>query len=271
LGPTVSGEGGRWSPEILIREGASLAKEMGQKRPTVASSIAYGLLAAARRNPLRLNDQQQIRSLVRLALFAIDGDLPTPDAETIERVIDRFLRVVWPHLEEPTADFNRWYVGPHSNFFKALAGTGTDRIDPKLARAAFLEAGWLAYTYFSQCLAYFGQAFCRSLPQPLTCTERGIFDAIYVPQAYLGGLPLVLIFNGPFVLKPVFRDLWDRPGNEDLIGAWHRILAYWSEMDSLRRQADRRFKGARRHSGTVVREITNVDFDHVSTRRRRRR
>jgi hypothetical protein len=264
LGLNEKGEGRRWSVSQLTREGRERARIDGIEPTTSDVAIQYGLLAAAERNPF-FPAEKEIPSLVQMALFDFDRTETKREeerGELLERVESRYLELLNDHLDEPFADFDAWYNGPKSNLFKSLAkcaGYPDGKLDLNVVRGAFLLLGWRAYEYVADCVDYFVQAFMKSLPKPkrMSAEERQLFSQMYQRQAYLGGLPLVMILERSRLIGPPIQALWNNPTDGQLIGVLHRLLCYYAEMSTTRRQADRQFKKRSHGRKRPVRELTN--------------
>lgn len=74
LGLVSHGEGRRWGIDRLKTEGRAIANGLGNDRPSEQDQIELGLFAAAKRNPLTLNSNEEVKGLVRMALY--DGVSP---------------------------------------------------------------------------------------------------------------------------------------------------------------------------------------------------
>lgn len=269
LGSKQAGAGRRLSVDRLIEMGRRAAIEDGIRVPTEADAITYGLFEAARLNPLRLPDGDT-NSLVRMALFDFSrlGERVTEDV--IGEVSLRLKDAVRDHDQDGQDKFNQWFRGGKSNLVKSLAnrtGYPLGKLDHAQTRRALVELGWRGFRVVGDCLGAFALAFARSLHKPLTEVERQRFQAMYLPQAYLGGLPLHLLHDRIQLLKPVLAGMLDDPANDQLIGTLHRMLLYWAEMMPVRREADRLSK---RPSSGGPSQRTQLDFDKQQVQRTRR-
>ena len=251
VGRTETGAGRSWNARILREEGRARAREVGVERFTARVEIACGLLVAAERNPLELEDSE-VPSLVRMALFApADEDEPLSD-ECIDEVFGRLMDLLNAHRHDSEDEYQRWYAGPSSNLFRAIAGRG---MTTSVVRKAMLQLGWQAYEYVTNCVSYFIQAFVRSLPQPMTADERELLGHMYQPQPYLGGLPMIFLLERQQFIAPVIGRLWESLGDAQTIRVLHRLLDYYREMAIDRRRVDLTSAHRRAH-----REITHTDL-----------
>ncbi len=87
LGTTADGRRRKWSIRQLLECGREAARASGITRPATRQCIIYGLLAAARLNPLRITGKN-LQLLVRMALY----DLPSgkrPPRKLVNQVSER--------------------------------------------------------------------------------------------------------------------------------------------------------------------------------------
>ena len=243
LGLDSEGHGQRWSIAELIRRGRELVKDRGFQCPTNKIAIEYGVLAAAHLRPLHVVEPK-VLPLVRMALFDIDS-IGDPPAALLETVTQRLLKSVFPRDNEGLAQFEKRFFPGKSNLIKALADqrhSPGGELPHDQVRQAVLHLGWQSFLYMSSVLQAFCHSFRQTLPTPLTPGERRLFDSMYLPQPYFGGLPLLLLKERGGIIKAVIADLWDDPQNTELIMVLHRLLAIYAEVATNRRTADRRFK-----------------------------
>ncbi len=105
-------------------------------------------------------------------------------------------------------------------------------------RLALLDIGWEAYSFVSRCLGCQMRAFANALPNPLGSLERDIFDQMHLPQAHLGGLPLILLADRFDFCWVAIRDVVENPGDRVKISILHRMLDYYADLVRARRKAD---------------------------------
>jgi hypothetical protein len=261
IGLDARGQGRRWTVAELIRQGRGQKSPGGQTDLSPEEAIAGGLLAAARLDPIdpASLSEAEGRALVRLALFDLGpGDGPlAPEVKTT--VTDRFLRLLEGHIGDDTAAFDGWFFEARADLIRCIAGQRKEGgpIDREAVREALLELVWDSFTYVGDCVALQMDAFDRALPEPLVEEERRAFDAFYARQAYLGGLPLVMLRERFDFLHGALLDLLDDPADPGRIGVLLRLLEYYSTMVARRREADRAAKrrgpGASRGSSGTAR------------------
>jgi hypothetical protein len=100
------------------------------------------------------------------------------------------------------------------------------------------------------------QAFLQALPRPLCAKERAWFGALYFKQPHLGGLPLILLRDRFDLLRGAALDIMAAPEETGPIGVLLRLLHYYEEMVSQRREVDRGYRRRGHHreaSGRVAR------------------
>lgn len=257
IGRTASGAGKPWSVNHLLEEGRRAARELGISTPTEADAVTYGLYAAARLNPLRIPDRDQVSSLMRMALYDYSRiESRVSDAER-EEVLLRFRDLIREHLHDERQQFWGWFAGGHSNLIKAIANrrdSSGRKLSPAVVKRALHDLGWRGYQQVGECIEAFARAFARALPLPHRAQEIAYLEALYCRQDYLGGLPLVLVMERQALIRPAVLELWENPADEATIGALHQALSYFTEMVEVSRKADRTQKqnvpGLCIHDGT---------------------
>jgi hypothetical protein len=241
IGLDPNRQGKRWTVSELIRRGRDSAVKGGDLKPSQAQCIAAGLLEAARLAPLDPNSlsEAESRGLVRGALFAA-GPADVVDELTRQRVKDRLIAALSSHLEDETEAFNRWFFENGNELFHQIAKQVKNggKIDREVVRNVFLDLVFDAYTYIAGCFCYQMQAFVQALPAPLDARERAWFEALYFNQPYLGGLPLVLLRDRFDFLKGAALEVMAAPEDPGTIGVLLRLLNYYEEMVTKRRDAD---------------------------------
>lgn len=252
LGLDALGRGQRWSVADLLRHGRQQAREAGIDEPNEETAIRYGLFAAAERNPLFVDKQEEVESLVRLALFAPTDCTESLADRQVAQVYERLTYLLDRHRFDSREDLNRWLRGGHSNLPKAIANRNMDK---DIVGKALQQLGWQAHRYVADCVARFFRTFQSALAQPLNPCEREIMGHMYMPQPYLGGLSLLLMYNRAGCFSPIFDRLWSSPGDPTAVKILHRLFWYYVEMSDKRRDADRRSKRKHGHN-----EIANTDF-----------
>lgn len=249
FGYNLAGRGPRWTVDRLLETGDEVASEAIGRRPTTAESIAHGLFAAARLSPARLNTADA-RDAVRLALFDSNTLIARPRRRLVACVQDRLYRLLDRHLDESQADFDEWFFPAGGRNLLAAIARQPNRSGGVLSKeevaGALLHLAWDAYLRLAECLGAFGQAFAAALPQRLTRREQTLYDVLMMPHRYFGGLPRWLLMERVEFLKPVLEALLRDPKDRELVGALHRLLAWYPEMVRKRREADRLNKRRRR-------------------------
>ena len=88
-----------------------------------------------------------------------------------------------------------------------------------------------------------------------------MFEAIYFKQAYLGGLPLILLRDRFAFLKGAILDIFAAPGDPGPVGVLLRLLQYYEEMATVRREVDRGLKRREIHNRATGRVARDLPFD----------
>jgi hypothetical protein len=251
LGLAADGTGTTWNPARLLREGEKLAEAESVSIRTTAQKINYGLLAAARLNPMFDLNPKQIKALVRLALFQLGPIAEKISAETRRHVDARLITALKKHLTDDHKEFDDWFLGPHNSLVHQIAKqrlAAGGELDRYHVYQVLLDRGWEAYQYVARCLDAQFRAIMESITPPLTPHERFCFKQRYCRQPYWGGLPFLLLLPRLDVLRPVAHLHFGRPATlrSDWVPTAHRLLEYYIEMANRRREVDR-FRKKRAH------------------------
>jgi hypothetical protein len=241
IGEDAQGEGKPWSLDDLLDRGRREARAQGILTPRGVDCVRNGLLAAARRNPLRL-PPDQVPPLVKMALYDPAG-LPKPRAEEQAEVVRRARDAMRPNRSDSQAAFGRWFWGPKNSFVKQVARQRRAPggvMDDDLVRRALLEQGWLAYRQVGDCVDAMLDHFRRLLPGPLDDFETRRFERVHLRQPCFGGLPSLMLAERFPLLYPILEDVWVQPDNREAVAVMHRLLHYYEEMAPRRREEDRR-------------------------------
>lgn len=258
IGRDSNDRGRTWTVGQLLKLGRQAAVEAGIANPTAEIAAPYGFWEAAKLNPLDA-DQEHALTLVRLALFQANQGKPAPSGAVMQMVTERLLHAVHRHLEDTADDFNAWFSGPKSSLLKLLSAKADQRGEPVSrdeVRQALLELGWESYKYLSSCIHATMRYIENSLE--LRSEERALFEHVFLPQWYYGGLPLMLLAERGDFLKPVILRIWESPDDPNLVPILHRMLFYYGRIVVERREADRRTKAKRagvRGSGMLGQEV----------------
>jgi hypothetical protein len=240
--------GERWSVRELTRHGAEKARAAGWSSPTSEQRIQFGLMEAARLRPLVVPVTKALM-LVRSALFDVGQTFDKLDPELIEMVSERTLEAMDRHLQDDSPRFDQWFGGPKSSFVHQIAKKKKSRggeLEEDRVREALLFLGWQAHQYVSKCLHAQMRTVQNALPVTLTEREKLIFEHTYLPQPYLGDLPLALLIDRFDVLKGILGEMWEQlPDIAGLVPVFHRLLDYYSTMAVRRREVDRQRKRRR--------------------------
>jgi hypothetical protein len=266
IGMPPDGQGKRWSVAQLMKHGRQHATNLGESNADPARCIAAGLFVAASRDPLDPGalTEEKARVLVRIALFDLGPDVPAPDADTREGVTESFLAALEQHLPDDTETFNRFFFEGRDALIRRLAkqkryGGPYPR---ELVRKVLLDLVYDAYQSVGQCVGAQMRAFLRALPTPLDESESAWFKALYLGQPELGGLPLVMLRDRFTFLREAVLAVMNDPNEGRHLGVLLRLIHYYGEMVSLRREVDRSYKRRSQHrntKGQVARTDSLID------------
>ncbi len=265
MGP--EGNHGRWSVDELIRRGHAELAAGGGHVSGPGACIAAGLHAAARLDPLDPAGLSEADALThaRLALFDL-GPAPGGVGPAVKEIVtDRLLALLEAHLADGTDDFDRFFFDEREDIVHRISKQrkAGGPIPREVVRQALLELVWDSYRYVGDCVSTQMQAFLRTLPTPPTAEERAAFEALYCKQPYLGGLPVVMLWNRFDFLRGAVVDLLADPHDGRRIGVLLRLIQFYAEMTGKRRQVDRSYSKRRPRPGEGggVPGIRGIDGD----------
>ncbi len=269
VGQTAGGEGDPRTPERLLREGEAEARRQGIYNPDESEQVRYGLLCAARRDPLPVEDAGEVEGLVRFALYEAvpEGDRTVPGVN--ELILGRLLLAVPPHLADSNEAFDGWLLGANNSLVAQLAKQKRAEGGPlerDVVRRALQDLGWEAYRYVADCVHTMLHVFRRLVVPALTERERGLFDHMHLKQPHFGNLPFALLAERIPLLLPVLEEVWGNPADRQTIGVMHRLLAYYGEMASQRRALDRHAQAAcagGAHAGKTAVTVSYSESDDL--------
>jgi hypothetical protein len=247
IGLDAQGQGRRWTISELTRRGGEAARGAGLAKPSSAERIRFGLLEAARLNPLPIAEAK-VPLLVRSALFNVSPTADDLDPTLFHLVEERLLEALQHHLADTSEAFDKWFLGPKSSLVYQLAKKRRSRggeLDLDRVREALLRLGWDAYRYVGDCIGVQMQAVEQALPGDFTTTERALFAQMHLPQPYFGNLPLVLLVERFGFMKDVLWEMWGDLPDQRRVAVLHRLLDYYAQMAAKRREVDRALKGPR--------------------------
>ncbi len=263
VGHTADGRGHRWSVKELVDRGREAAEDARYRNPTNKHAIHFGLFEAARLNPLEI-PESEVPNLVRLALYDIAPSEAPPDRELAAIVEERLLSAVFRHLGDNTDQFNQWFSGRDNSVVKQIAQQKNQPggvLKQEDVRRALLHLGLKAYEYVGECLHCLMRTIKISIPDSLGKEESRLFELMYEKQPCFGNLPMALLAERMGFMRRAILGIWETPVDKSHVGVLHRLLQYYAEMASRRRQADRQIKErspAVEEDSGEVKAITNT-------------
>jgi hypothetical protein len=275
VGENDPASGKLWCLDRLLDEGRKEARERGVSKPSASDCVCYGLLRAARLNPLQPKTSD-VPGLLRMALY----DPPPPlklkakdlkskakeKAAVTAQVIERVLEAVEPHLVDTSDHFLSWFQGPNNSFVAQIAKrvrAPGGALDRAVVCKVLSDEGWRAYQYVADCVHVALYRFRRLLPEPLNEVENRAFERMHLKQPFFGGLPSLMLAERFPQLNPILTDVWEEEDNGEAVAIMHRLLYYYSEMAAARRATDRLTQS--RKAGTRNRGHITVDVELPST------
>ncbi len=275
IGQDAQGRGRRWTIGELTRRGEEAARTDGIAKPNSAQRIRYGLLEAARLNPLPIA-ADKASLLVRSALFELGPTADDVEEKIINIVAERMIKAFRPHLQDDTAKFRKWFLDPKNSIVHQIAKKSRShggRLAEDEVRAAMLQLGWQGYRSVGDCISMQMQALRQAVTGGVTPQEREIFNQMHLPQPHFGGLPMILVPDWLGFIRNVLREMWEGMPMEEVVPVLHRLLDYYAEMATKRREADRTRKRPKGrafdeqiHSPRQEDNKARVIFEHLRER-----
>ena len=272
IGLSANGLGKRWSVSELLRRGR---EALGKVSASVDGEavIHAGIVAAARINPIAIEalTYDEARRLIRLALFDLGpATTNTLDGAIGQRVMVRLSEAIQKHVDLSTEDFHTWFFGNRDNLIKQIAQrrTGGGPIEREAVRQILLEVGFRSYEYVAQAMQFAMDAMSQSYSPQLTTAERSLFEALYFARLELGGFSCFMLHSQFHNLREIILETMNSPKGTTIQGILMRALQFLSEMNSKRREADRRYKSAaksRNARGQLARTSSLRDGDGART------
>jgi hypothetical protein len=178
--------------------------------------------------------------MLRFVLFDL-GPANAVDKTTRRRVRDRFIEAVRRHRDDSHEAFQRWLTKNFDNVVHQISKkTKPDGpIDRVTVRQAIVEDSFESHFEVAESMDVGMKAFAASLRIPLNRDEKIAFATCYQSQPWLGGLTLLMLnAHFPF-LRPAVIELLNDPRSTEARGTLVRMLLFYGEMASKRREADR--------------------------------
>ncbi|MHB1425249.1 MAG: hypothetical protein ACYC3I_18925 [Gemmataceae bacterium] len=257
IGRNSSGQDKSWTLDQLLDKGRKEAHQHGVLRPGGTDCVRYGLLRAARLNPLRI-PPDEVAALFRMALFNSPGDKKI-EPRLNEQVIERILNTLQPHLSDNPHEWKNWFQGPKNSLISQIAKQKRalgGELEPDIVKQVFSNQGWLAYQYVADCVHTALYCFRQLLRVPLNEIENRAFERMHLKQICFGGLPSMMLAERFPQLQLILPDVLGDEDNSGAIAIMHRLLEYYAEMAVARRSADRltkaRTKGTRRKGHITI-------------------
>jgi hypothetical protein len=232
----------------LLAAGKDAAEAAGIAKPNTSDKITYGLYSLAKQFPARCAPNT-CDALLRLALFDLDWQASRVDDDLLAAVEERLIAALKSHIDDDRTKFEKWFRGAGSSLIQQIAKQVKAEGGPlprEQVMSAMLELGWRSYGYVAQCVGTQMHFFRMALPSPLNDRETKLFDLIYQPQPFFANLPLLLLGPRLTLLKPAILEIMSGSGDEDIVGAIHRLLMLHSSLSMTIRKEDRARKSSRK-------------------------
>lgn len=229
-----------WGIDKLKTKGEELARACGYERPSMRQTIEYGLFAAAKSDPLLIENPEQVAGLLRIALYN-ERNTCDCDHQTRDWIEGEILKAINAHLGDTQEEYNEWFWGSKNSFLKQIARKKCPygNVTNSMVRKVLLDSGWWSYTFVADCVHAQMRYFQNALLNPLKEQERQIFEMVYQKQSDLADLPLLLLSERISFLKAPLMAVLDGQNDFEFAGTVHQLLYYYSQMSDSRRGADR--------------------------------
>lgn len=240
LGSSSAKTGQPWGIPELMSEVKALAKGSKVTFQSYTDYIEYGLFAAAKLNPLPIENNADIKNLVRIATFDYVPISNCSD-KMKEWIEEQILVAMEKHMKDSQEAFDNWFWGPNNSFLKQITKKkcSPEECTIEMVRGVLLKLGWDAYAYMAQCIHVQMKCFQNAIPEPLNGKEKKRFEMYYLQQECFGDFPLILLKDRiPFLWAPI-ESFLSGCNDFDFPGTIHQLLRYYSEMIETRREQDR--------------------------------
>lgn len=290
IGLAAEGDGHRWSIRHLKNEGRAAADDAGVSNPSDDQIIQFGLLAAARRQPIDVDQLSpgEASGLIRMAIFDYGPSAKSVEDGLTDEVISRLLEAIEKHKDDSTGDFHEWLFEKVDNLVHQVAKrkVRSGKIGRLDVRQVLIETVFKAFRYVGDCVDIQVKAFVRAFEHPLNAAEQAAYALLYEKQPYFGGLPLVLLLGQFGFAREAYLEMMNDPGNLRGVGTFLRVLQFHGEMVRKKRESERRYKqqrdcpnnrnlGAVALTGAMVRQLATSSqsnlFDEIAATLREQR
>ncbi len=183
--------------------------------------------------------------MVKLALFDAESLGEAPSDELIGHVARRLWQAVRAHETDPADVFYQWFSGPNSSLVKQIARQKSQpggKLSREDVRRVLLHLAVLALQHVGQCVHLLMRTIKLSFPEPLNEKEKELYEHMHESQPYYGDLPAAMLVDRMEDLRRAILAIWIEPQNPDHVRVLHRLLDYYSQMATRRRQADKQSK-----------------------------
>ncbi len=242
LGLDSQGNGKAWDLARLKRAGKHAAHDAGIDNPTPRQVLSYGLLEAAKLNPLYLDTLDESATVIRMALFALSESTDEVTEKQLSYVATHVRSSLRDHLDDSDEQFKKWIADPDSNLLHRIEKRPDCRMSRDQVKHALLELGWTSMRMLGQCIDVQMTAFRDAIPVALTAREDFYYRHAYLANPAYGGLPLLLLRDRYEDLSAAITNVWNNPCDRGAIAVLHRVMLYYAALIGNRRAADRMYK-----------------------------
>jgi hypothetical protein len=268
LGLDDNGQGTPWKVPELRNVGLRAAEIAGLSDPTARQVLSYGLLEAAKLNPMHVRTVEHASSLMRMTLFALADSSDTVSTEQLKYVAVHVRKSLQRRLDDTDEQFKSWLKDPDSNLLHQIAKRRDCPMSRPQVKRALLELGWRTLVMLGECIDMQMRTFRDAIPDALNEVEDFYFSQTFLGNPCYGGLPLLLLQDRFDDLSAAVVNVWNKAGDPSAIDVLHRVMYYNAELYGNRRAADRQYKRrsqARNASGQLAKEET-IDYENQKSR-----
>jgi hypothetical protein len=245
LGIPYGRDARRWTVARLLRVGKEAATR--ERLPlSQETCIQCGLYESAKLDPVIPSKltKTNVRGMLRQGLFDLGPSHAGLDRGTRRLVLQRFIETARRHGALSDEEFQRWMNEDFNNIVHQISKRKTSggTLDRAIVRQAIVEETFDAYFAVGHAMDVGMRTFAASLDEPLAPMEKHLFSCWYYAQPWLGGLTLMMLHGQFALLRPAIIGVLNEPRSIKARGALIRLLLYYGEMTSKRREADRRAK-----------------------------
>lgn len=229
----------------FLAAGRSEAEQQGKRKLTELELIRCSILAAARKDPLKIQGQtaeaaRRRGKLIRESLVLDLGHDTALKTKSMEQIKDRLLSAYHKHDDCDLPKFRKWLFENTDGLVQSIVQRkgGSVELDRKQVHHGFADLIWESIGAISLLARLQLQQFQRDLPMPLSSEELTVFNTLYDEHDWSGTL-LPLMFHSHFdLLKPLMQELQQGDSSDESRAAFVNATFLKTWMLKARRDGD---------------------------------